>query len=274
MARLVRFGLPLVPATILAAIVHSADQYLIGHFRGLSDVGVYALGYKLAFAPYSIITTSIGLVWSSALMYEIASAPNAPEVYARMTTYIMSLMVATLFCVSVFADTLVTILAAPSYRAAEFVIPVICLGLAAYGLHGFLSIGVMLQKRTGLFALTHGIAAVVNICLNLALIPHYGYMAAAWTSVATYVSFAGVSWFVYRRVYAIPFEWVRLTALIALCIGLFLVSRVPVPSAWMAYVLKVGAIGLLPVVLFVGGFLKSGEKLMLDSWYRALARKP
>src|SRR5207302_976595 len=63
--------------------------------------------------------------------------------------------------------------------------------------------------RQDLFAWTTGIGVVVNVGLNLALIPLYGYLAASVTTVVTeaVISVAGW-WFVARR-HRLP--WLRLS---------------------------------------------------------------
>ena len=54
-----------------------------------------------------------------------------------------------------------------------------------------------------------GVAAVVNVALNLALIPPYGMMGAAVATVAAYtVMFAGMAWWA-QRVYPVPYQWRR-----------------------------------------------------------------
>lgn len=270
---IIEYGLPIVPATILAGIMHSADQYLVRYFSGLDAVGLYSLGYKLAFSSYSIYSVSISLIWGSATVFEIYKQPDAKYIYSKLTTYLTSFLIIIMFCVSIFSGYIVKLLASPDYYESRKVVPVICLGLIAYGFHIFLSIGVVVNNKTWLFVITNAVAASVNILLNLVLIPRYGYMGAAWASVGTYYVFAFVSWLVYRKIYSIPFEWLRLGSLIGICIILYLLSiAVPIHNLLLLFGYHVFLCLALPFILYSTNFINSLEKMKINEWQVTLKR--
>jgi O-antigen/teichoic acid export membrane protein len=63
--------------------------------------------------------------------------------------------------------------------------------------------------RQDLFAWTTGIGVIVNVGLNLALIPLYGYLAASGTTVVTEAVIAVAGWFFVARRHRL--RWVRLS---------------------------------------------------------------
>src|SRR5207237_6613797 len=63
--------------------------------------------------------------------------------------------------------------------------------------------------RQDLFAWTTGIGVVVNVGLNLALIPLYGYLAASATTVVTEAAIAVAGWCFVARRHRLP--WLRLS---------------------------------------------------------------
>ncbi len=72
-----------------------------------------------------------------------------------------------------------------------------------------MSIGIGRAKRTQFNWVITGVAAVVNVALNLILIPPYGMMGAAIATVAAYaVMFVGMTWYA-QRVYPVPYQWRR-----------------------------------------------------------------
>jgi O-antigen/teichoic acid export membrane protein len=80
--------------------------------------------------------------------------------------------------------------------------------------------------RQDLFAWTTGIAVVVNIGLNLALIPMYGYLAASATTVVTEATFSLAGWyFVSRQNLRLP--WLRLSWRIVLAGALMGAALLP-----------------------------------------------
>ena len=265
------FGLPLVPATIMAAIMHNADQYQIRYFKGLEEVGIYSLGYKIAFAANSVLMVSIGLIWSSAIIFEIQKKPNAKELFARLTTYLMSALVLLMFLVSMFSKQIVSLLAAPEYLEAHKVIPLVCLGLIPYGMTSFMSVGATLSNKTWLFALVNGIAAVLNIAMNILFIPQFGYMGAAVATVITYFIYAMSAKALFRKVYDIPFEWYRLTVVTATCVLMYVLSTA-LPSGNMFLLTACQAFLCLavPIVLHFCKFYNLDEKMKLFEIYETV----
>jgi O-antigen/teichoic acid export membrane protein len=271
---ILKYGLPIVPATILAAMMHSADQFLVRFFLGLDAVGIYSLGYKIAFSAYSVFSVSINLVWSSAIIFDVYKQPNAKEIYSKLTTYISSVLILLMFCVSMFSADVVKLLASPEYYDSQKIIPVVCLGLVAYGLQTFISVGLVLNNRTDLFIVTNGIAAIVNVLVNLALIPSYGYMGAAWASVVTYVTFGFASWVIYRKIYDIPFEWLRLATLLGSCILMYIFSiALPIQNALLLTAYKISLCLALPCILYGTGFINKQEKVKIEEWRLLIKQK-
>jgi O-antigen/teichoic acid export membrane protein len=60
-----------------------------------------------------------------------------------------------------------------------------------------------------------GLGAVVNIILNFALIPRFGMIGAAWSTLATYVFTAAITAVISRKVMRIDYEYRKLAIVIA-----------------------------------------------------------
>jgi len=66
---------------------------------------------------------------------------------------------------------------------------------------------------------------VVNVALNLILIPAYGIMGAAVATVAAYVvMFLGMTWYA-QLVFPVPYQWRRVLTAVAAALALLLVGR-------------------------------------------------
>jgi len=262
---MISFGLPLIPATIFASLMHNVDQYLLRYFKGLETVGIYALGYKIPFAINSLFIVSINLIWGSALMFEIYKLPDAREIYSKITTYLISIFIFLMFITSIFSEYIIRILASEAYYSSYHVIPIVCLGLIPYALHNFISIGVTIYNKTWLFPVSNGIAALLNVLVNLILIPQYGYMGAAWATVITYFSFICISWQLYKNVYYIRFEWVRLTILTGICILFYILSTlVSTHNEALKICYLTGICLSLPLLLYMIGYFNKEEKNKLN----------
>jgi len=83
---LLKFGMPLVPASLLATIMHNADKYLIRYYCSLEDVGIYALGFKFPFMLNALLLQSFNFIWTGATIYEIEKRPNASYGFLYLCT--------------------------------------------------------------------------------------------------------------------------------------------------------------------------------------------
>jgi O-antigen/teichoic acid export membrane protein len=95
----------------------------------------------------------------------------------------------------------------------------------AYAAYIVMAIGVGRAKRTQFNWVITGFAAVVNVALNLILIPPYGIMGAAVATVASYVvMFLGMTWYA-QHVFPTPYQWRRVLTAVAAALALLLTGR-------------------------------------------------
>ena len=74
-----------------------------------------------------------------------------------------------------------------SYWIAKYVVPPIVLGtLAQYFYTNYVNVEIFC-KKTSIIAMGSCLAALINYILNYAFIPRFGYIAAAYTTFASYI---------------------------------------------------------------------------------------
>ncbi len=268
LVNMIRFGLPMVPAILAAAAMHNLDRFFIRHYVNIAEVGLYSLAYMFPFMLNGLFSNAFSRIWGASTMYSIARAPDATYQFSKICTYYMTVLTFALFAISVGADTLISVFAAPSYFDAQRYLPIIALGVWAYALHTFVRIGVDLTKKTYLFTINYVVAFVINIVLNFLIVPRWGAIGAAWVTVATYFSFSFGGFMLYRHCYPIRLEWVRLSVLILLATGLYICRQFVYVSGFTGTLLiEILLIALFPVLLlYTRGFFTSGEKLQLRNW--------
>ena len=117
------------------------------------------------------------------------------------------------------------LLTQPEFYAGERVVAPLAFGGVAYAAYIVMAIGVGRAKRTQFNWVITGVAAVVNVGLNLLLIPPYGIMGAAVATVVAYcVMFIGMTWYA-QRVFPTPYQWRRVLTAVAAAVGLLLPGR-------------------------------------------------
>ena len=86
----------------------------------------------------------------------------------------------------VLSKSIVGVLLAPSYQRAWVVMPPVVLGGFLLGLQQRIQLPIRFAGATRKVMTATAIASAVNISLNLIFVPRFGYLAAAYTTLASY----------------------------------------------------------------------------------------
>jgi O-antigen/teichoic acid export membrane protein len=248
-----RFGLPLVPAALMLWAINFIDRLFIGHYDGQGEVGIYSLAVRIS-SVIVFLFMAFQLAWP-AFAYSIRDDTAAKRTYSYVLTYLLLVTCWMSLALAVLAPWLVELLAPKGNfeRSAEAV-PLLCFAAAAYAGYSVLAIGIGRARQTQWNWVVTGIAAAVNIALNVILIPRYGMMGAAVATLVAYlVLFLGM-WLNSRRVYPVPYQWRRVITLATVAVGLTLLG-VAVGSLPLAIALIV----LYPLALLPLGFYQRAE---------------
>ncbi len=184
-----KFGLPIVPMHVSSWIVASSDRYMIGIFLGSRFVGYYDPAYLLGQSVPFLLASVIGFALTPTLS-KMFDEGDIREVVKTLSFMLKSLLVITIPFIfgSVLLSKPVLILlsteeiATNSYR----LVPLVALGLMFYGIKIILSQTFILEKKTKMLGATYTFSALVNITLNLVLIPYIGIMGAAISTAVSY----------------------------------------------------------------------------------------
>lgn len=181
--KMLRYGLPLVPSTLLLAVVPLLDRFFITRLMGLSEAGVFALGLKVA----SVVALPLPVV-------SAAYAPHVGRLYFERGDHAAFLGTLFRLAVPVFAGLalavilfrvpLVALFGGPAYAEAATLVPWVA-GAAFFGMVASLTnIGFALRKRTTELLLLAAAAVALGCVLNVVLIPRAGLVGAAWATLA------------------------------------------------------------------------------------------
>src|SRR5262249_36514563 len=141
------------------------------------------------------------LAWP-AFAYSIKDDREARRTYAYVLTYLLFATSWLSLGLSVLAPWLVRLLATEHFHRSAEAVPVLCFAAAAYSGYSVLAIGIGRTRQTQFNWVVSGFAAVVNVVLNVILIPPYGMIGAAIATLAAYVTLFLGMWLRSRQVYA------------------------------------------------------------------------
>src|SRR5690606_10235554 len=82
-----------------------------------------------------------------------------------------------------------------------------CLSFIFYGTYYYTSIGIQVEKKNHYSAFILVLAALLNVLLNLAMIPRWGLAGAGVAKLASNILLGITVAAVSQRLYAIPYEY-------------------------------------------------------------------
>ncbi|MGI9021479.1 MAG: lipopolysaccharide biosynthesis protein [Solirubrobacterales bacterium] len=263
--RMLRFGLPTMPAELTLYSLNFVDRIIIVRLAGLAEAGLYALAVKFA-NGLQVLARGFQLAFPP-LAYSIRDDDEARRTYALLVTWFAAVLAFAVVGLWLLARWLLRALAADEFFGAYEVVGPLAAGIALYAL--YLAMVVVLG-RTGRteFGLPATVAAVVvNIGLNLWLVPEKGIVGAAIALVASYVVVLVLMYAVSQRLFRVPYEWRRLGLVLIASAGLVAGGDLLLPTDGLdGFALRLAAWFAFPMVLLVGGFLSREERAEIRRW--------
>lgn len=258
MKNLLNFGLPLIPAVLCVLIIDLSDRYILEHFSGLEQVGVYSLGYRLGMIM-TLFVSAFRFAWPPFFL-SVAEQEEAKEIYARVLTYFLLAGSVLFLGVTLYLKVVLRLFVGSQYWGASPIVPVVLLSYLFYGLYVNFIVCVYITKKTKPIPYITGLAAAVNIGLNLLFIPRFGMMGAAVATLLAYISMATALFVVSRRMYLIQYETQRILKIASAAAIVFAANFVLSSSRGsVEFALKSLLMVLFFALLVVFRFFQAGE---------------
>lgn len=182
---LIRVGLPLSVATLLVYSYARADQILVYQCVGQRAAGLYGGAYRMldqaSVIPLSLTTTLYPLLVRAFSESRSRLRVLLQRGFEVLTAVSLGGLVFTIVC----GGQLLALLFGDRYRAAG---PTLAVLMAAFVLISYSYLNNTMVLLLDLQRATARIAAaglVLNVAFNLIFLPRWGYVAAAWGTVAT-----------------------------------------------------------------------------------------
>ena len=183
------FGLPTIPSNLSYWAVDSIDRYFIGIFLGAAFVGYYSPGYTLGnvimmiSAPFSLILPSVLPKYYDGEKNEIVSR------YLKYSLkYFLLISIPLVIGLSFLSKPILDILTTTEIASQGYLItPFIAVSCLLFGFYVIISNSILLAKKTKVIGSIWVITALINICLNVILIPIFGIIGAAFATLFSYI---------------------------------------------------------------------------------------
>jgi len=181
----VSFGVPLIPHAMSGFVLAQFDRVIINQINGAGDAGLYSFAYNVGMLM-NVVVMSLNKSWVP-IFYSKLKDSRHEDVGKMVKNYTKLVLLAALGLI-LFSKEIVVIIADPEYFTALNLVPIIILSYVFvyfYTIYGNYS---FYRKKTYLISLNTILACVINVVLNYLFIPKYGYIAAAYTTLISYIA--------------------------------------------------------------------------------------
>ena len=246
---ILRVALPLGLAVVVGTIYFRADALLLSVLKDSEEVGIYGVAYR--FYEMTVPFPAFFLAPVFPLMSAAAVSVAGPAEFVGLLQRSFDVLViaaAGIVALAVpLAPDLVRLVAGHEFADSALPLRILMVGAAFSFLASLFIYALIALDRQRLVLLLTLVALAVNLGLNLALIPRYGYTAAAAIATGTQgVIVVGALYLVFRYTQFVP--GVRVLARTAAAGGAVLATLIVLPTP---FVVSLAVGGLLYALLLV-----------------------
>ncbi len=260
-----RQSLPFAMTFVITTVYFKSDQPILGLFRPNAEVGLYAAAYKPFEALLFIPVSMLNVVYPVLSVFHRESRdrlrPGIERFYKLLLLVGWPLTVGTVVLAPGFARLLAYPESAPALAILGGGIVLMFVNNAFIGALNSID-------RQAAFTGASIVSMVVNVGLNLVMIPIWGYIGASISTVLTEAVLLSVSWWLVRRhLFALPALHLSWRILVAgLLMGLVIAPFRAGGPYWAVAAIPAGAV-VYAVAVFLIRALDPGE---LDLFRRAV----
>lgn len=242
----------------------NSDMIMLGIMRGDADTGLYSLAVKI----YSVLN---GVIYAILLVLvphcahmirSNADLPIAKPFLDKIFNFILLLVIPVMVGLAVLSKPIVQLLGGQEFNGASEILSILSIAMFCSVFAGLYSASIMLpvhREKTGLYITIA--CALVNVVLNFGLIPYYGPIAAACTTVIAEAVGMILYWCFARKMVRISItRHTMLSAgigtiwIIAICVAIQELCSIAIVQIILSFI--IGAVGyLLSIFLFNRQFL-------------------
>lgn len=216
------FVLPLIPHALSGWVINLSDRILIERFCSLEDLAIYSLGYQLAMS-LDILINSMNQAWMP-FFYSQADRPDGHKELKSSIIYYFTSVVIIGFGLSLFSHEIIYIAGKTEYLAAQKIFPLIIIAFVIHSIYYIAASSLFYKNKTGIIPIITVVAGILNIGLNIFLIPRYGYYAAAYSTIASFFIAALLSYFFSKKYFPLPFQFAKMGKIFFAASSLYLIS--------------------------------------------------
>ncbi len=221
LGHLLRFALPLVPASLCALVLHRSQTWVLARFGATAALGVFGVAYQLGNVVSNGLVQPFTLVWGTKV-YEVVKREDGRAVVARVFLWFALIVTWGAAGLSLLAKPLLFGLGfvGPGFLDAVGAVPFVAFSYVIFGLGCLVHMGILIAKKTERSFDAAFRAAVASIVLNVvgvALAPdELLHLVPGATGLVSFGVLAALRYRYAQELYPFPYDVKRAATLVLL----------------------------------------------------------
>jgi O-antigen/teichoic acid export membrane protein len=183
---LLKSSWPLIFVSAFSIIYAKIDQIMIKNILNAEAVGLYDSAVRLSELWYFIPTTIVVSMFPAIVNSDKTSSEQFKKRIFRLALFLIIFSVGVAIIVSLFSNILIKTIFGTQFISAVPVLQIYIWSLVASSLSILIHQVLVIKNKIKTIAILTGSGMIINVILNIILIPPYGITGAAW---ATFVSY-------------------------------------------------------------------------------------
>ncbi len=208
-----QMGWMVMLGSFFATVYLRIDKVMLKTMVGDHAVGIYAVASQLSEVWYFIPTAIVASLFPKLISLRERSIEEFNKRLQQLFDFLFILALALAIPVAIFAEPLVLKLYGPAYQHSGTVLSIhIWAGLFIFMRAAF-SKWILIENALQFSMITQGLGALLNVFLNLLLIPRYAEVGAALATLLSYAMASYISLAVYPK--SRPVFWMMTRSLVS-----------------------------------------------------------
>ena len=195
---LLKYSLPLIPATIVGWVLNSMDKIMIRSLCDYQQLGLYDTALKIV-SVLAIVQNCFSTFWSP-IAFKWNKEKKETEKFEEVGKILSIIMVSMFMGILTFKEVIIKILSPDYYNAVE-ILPFLLIYPIMYTVSEVTVVGIYFSGKSVTTIIVAVCSCVLNVTLNSLLIPKYGAIGASIATGCSYILFFWLRTIISRKVW-------------------------------------------------------------------------
>ena len=248
---LVAYGNKFIYFGLFLLLIDISDRFFLKYYFDESIVGIYSASYRLG-TVMSLAIAAFRFSWTPYFL-NLERNPENKKIISEIFTYFVFAGLFLFLFFAFFTEPIVKFsiggytLLDSKYYSGLVIIPVILLSYFFSGLFSNLNVVPFYANKTSILLLISLEGLILNVILNVILIPEFQMLGAAYSTLITYAVMFLHVYYLSQKLYKIKYEWRGILILSVFSLILFFIYYYIQNYLFIETIFKIGIYILLLV---------------------------